>query len=196
MPTMLDLFSGAGGASAAMVDRGWRVVTVDNNPAHHPEICAAVEEMALADAAALSWIGTVALLWASPPCTEFSRESMPWCKTGREPDLSLVRATLRIVEEVGPRWWCIENVRGSLKWLRPLLGKPLVSTGPIFLWGRLPPMIVPKVDPYKERITGERPDLRSKLPYHLSMAVALACEAALSPPTTPAASALSEGEER
>lgn len=71
---ILDLFSGLGGASAAMRDRGWDVVTVDNDPAFG---CTHT-----ADLAAWSWGGpSPDLVWASPPCTEFSRESMPWCRT-------------------------------------------------------------------------------------------------------------------
>lgn len=53
---MLDLCCGLKGASAAMRDRGWEVVR-----GRRPD-----------------------LVWASPPCTEFSRESMPWTKTGND----------------------------------------------------------------------------------------------------------------
>lgn len=71
---MLDLFAGLGGASQAMRERGWEVVTVDNDPAFGCTVTA--------DLASWSWDGpTPDLVWASPPCTEFSRESMPWCRS-------------------------------------------------------------------------------------------------------------------
>jgi hypothetical protein len=167
---MLDLFSGQGGASAAMVERGWDVVTVDNNPEFNCTITA--------DLATFEWEQDrpVDLLWASPPCTEFSRESMPWCKTGKPPSLNLAEAALRIVEQVKPNWWILENVRGSRPWLKPLLGHPVARTGPVYMWGNLPPMLIPRVLPYKEKLSGKRPDLRSIIPYEVSRAVAVGVE--------------------
>ena len=41
---MLDLFSGLGGASKAMKERGWEVITVDNNPKFNPDICIDIRE--------------------------------------------------------------------------------------------------------------------------------------------------------
>ena len=171
-PVMLDLFSGQGGASSAMVERRWDVVTVDNGPEFGCTVTADINQ--------LKWTGDrrVDLIWASPPCTEFSRESMPWCKTGNAPSLDLVKAALRIVEEVKPAWWVLENVRGSVPWLTPILGHPMAKTGPVYMWGNLPPMLIPRVLPYKEKISGKRPDLRSMIPYELSRAVAVAVEKA------------------
>jgi hypothetical protein len=103
---------------------------------------------------------------------------MPWSRTGREPDLSLVEATIRIVEETKPRFWILENVRGAVRWLDPILGKPRVILGPYFLWGFFPPL--PSVY-FRERIKKESlPSSaaaeRAKIPYELSLAVAVACE--------------------
>jgi hypothetical protein len=36
---MIDLFTGRGGASQAMKERGWLVVTLDNEAKFQPEIC-------------------------------------------------------------------------------------------------------------------------------------------------------------
>lgn len=71
---MLDLFAGLGGASQAMRERGWDVVTVDNDPRFG---CTHTADL-------LTWSYTGPrpdLVWCSPPCTEFSRESMPWCRS-------------------------------------------------------------------------------------------------------------------
>jgi site-specific DNA-cytosine methylase len=68
---MLDLFAGRKGASRAMVARGWTVVTVDIDPSYEPDI--------VGDLRRWSWNGPRPdLLWASPPCDEFSRWFMPW----------------------------------------------------------------------------------------------------------------------
>jgi hypothetical protein len=167
-PTMLDLFAGQGGASAAMRARDWTVVRVDLDQRFELDLVANIER--------LTWRRSVDFLWASPPCTEFSRESMPWCRTGRPPSLDLVRAALRIIEESRPRFWAIENVRGAVKWLRPLLGEPVMSTGPVYLWGNLPSLLLPRLLPWKTKTSGKRPDLRSQLPYELSHAFAVGIE--------------------
>lgn len=168
---MLDLFAGMGGASAAMVDRGWEVVTVDNEPRFN---CAHT-----ADLANWSYSGPpVDLVWASPPCTEFSRESMPWKRTGNRPSLELVEAARRITREVRPQWWVLENVRGATKYLNPLLGEPKQSHGPFFLWGQFPTFRC-RVPPFKEKLSSARKAERAKVPYRLSLALAVACETSL-----------------
>lgn len=168
---ILDLFAGLGGASQAMRDRGWEVVTVDNDPRFG---CTQT-----ADLGAWSWSGPRPdLVWASPPCTEFSRESMPWCRTGEAPSLYLVKASIRIVAECDPTWWVLENVRGACRPLRPLLGKPRASYGPFFLWGQFPAARC-RVEFFKEKLSGRQKAERAKVPAALSLALAVACESSL-----------------
>ena len=161
---MLDLFAGLGGASSAMIGRGWSVVTVDNDSRFG---CTHT-----ADLTAWSWPGaTPDLIWASPPCTEFSRESMPWCRTGTIPSLVLVSAAMRIIAECQPRWWVIENVRGAVKWLKPILGEPKQTHGPFFLWGSFPEFRC-RVKPFKERLSSTQRAERAKIPLVLLNALA------------------------
>lgn len=128
---MLDLFSGLGGASQAMKDRGWEVVRVDIDERFNPDI--------IADIATFSWHGKRPdLIWASPPCTEFTKASMPWYDFD-SPDLSLVNHAKRIIRESNPRYWVIENVVGAIKFL----GEPTFSIPPFFFWGYFP--AIPKV---------------------------------------------------
>ena len=172
---MLDLFAGLGGASRAMKERGWEVITVDNNPIFKPDICA--------DISTFHYSGSKpVLIWASPPCTEFSKRSLPksWACNGgehKEPDLSLVLAAKRIIDEVNPRWWVIENVRGSVKYLVPILGPVRKKSGSRFLWGDFP-IFDCDVGYGKWRLppSPDRAAIRSLIPRQLSRAIALACE--------------------
>lgn len=171
MPLMLDLFSGTGGASRAFRDAGWEVVTVDNDPQHGADVAADLREWA--------WEGeTPDLLWASPPCTEFSRMGMPWTRKrgAPRPDLTLVGAALRIVHAVQPRYWVLENVRGAVPYITPLVGPPRVIAGPFHLWGYFPPFRE-DVPPFKERLSGRQRVERAAVPYALSAGLLRAIEA-------------------
>jgi hypothetical protein len=162
---MLDLFSGTGGASAAFRQAGWDVVTVDNDPQHHPDV--------LADLRRWAWAGErPELVWASPPCTEFSRTSMPWCraKGPPEPSMELVEAALRIVQETQPHYWVLENVRGAVPYLAPLLGAPRVVAGPFHLWGYFPPFRL-ELPAFKERLGSRDVVKRAAVPSRLSAAL-------------------------
>lgn len=162
---MLDLFAGLGGASSAMRERGWEVTTVDIEPAFEPDV--------VADMRAFTWSGgPVDLLWASPPCDEFAKESMPWCRTGLPPRLDLVDAVYRLVREIRPRHWIIENVKGAQRWIGPAAW----VRNPIYLWGVFPFIEHGPIEPWKERLSSTQAAERAKIPYSLSVAVAEAVE--------------------
>jgi hypothetical protein len=161
-PLMLDLFAGTGGASRAFRAAGWEVVTVDNDPQHGTD--------AVADLTAWSWAGRrPELVWASPPCQEFSRTAMPWTRAKHPPapSLALVEAALRIVRECRPRYWVLENVRGAVPYLAPLLGAPRVVAGPFHLWGYFPPFRA-DVGFFKERLGSRDVVKRAAVPPALS----------------------------
>lgn len=163
---MLDLFSGLEGASQAMRDRGWRVTTVELDSTFRPDV--------VGDVSRLPIRGQFDLVWASPPCTEFARESMPWSRTGQPPDLTLVNAALEAVRHLRPTWWVLENVRGAVPWIGPAAQ----IHGPFFLWGCFPPFEC-RVEPFKERLSSTQKAKRAKVPYALSEALAVAIEGAL-----------------
>lgn len=167
-PHGVDLCCGLGGASAAWKSRGWSVLTVDNDPRFGANVTADVRTYHYSGPRPL-------LMWASPPCTEFSRESMPWCRTGRIPDLSIVEGCIRVIQETDPVFWVIENVRGATRWLRPLLGKPRSIHGPFYLWGNYPKFTC-SVKPFKERLSSRESAKRAKVPFSLSERMAVACE--------------------
>ena len=163
---MIDLCSGLGGASLAMSRRGWRVVTVDINEKFMPEIVIDIRNWI--------WYGdTPDLVWCSPPCVEFSRESMPWTRKGKNPDMSVIQACLRIIDECRPKFWILENVRGAVKWL----GKENLKIGSFYLWGKLPKIRNVEVTWKKKESYGscER-EVRAKIPFEISLAFAEAIE--------------------
>ncbi|HYE20947.1 MAG TPA: DNA cytosine methyltransferase [Tepidisphaeraceae bacterium] len=165
---MLDLFAGLGGASEPFRKAGWDVVRVELDLAFEAEIHA--------DIASFRWTGRrPTLVWASPPCTEFSRESMPWCRTGRTPDLSLVHAARRVIAECDPDWWVIENVKGASRYLTPMFGRPRVF-GPVSLWGEFP-RFAAKVRPWKERLSSTQRARRAEIPFAIGDGLRRAIEA-------------------
>jgi hypothetical protein len=149
---MWDLCAGLGGASLAFtVDPAWEVHRIENNV----EIDAPFTE----HLDVLEWMDWVwdhehaarpDLIWASPPCRDFSRAfSAPSPTAQREgrdfiPDLRIVQACKDIIEFVEPKHWVIENVIGAIPHFKPLLGAPTQLLGPFCLWGNFPRIVTPR----------------------------------------------------
>lgn len=149
---MLDLFSGLGGASEAMVQsEKWEVMRIESNPLlsgvpQTTQICVKQFRDELRGMINDGFTPeSPTLLWASPPCVEFSLAySSPQSIANREnrehsPDMSLLEATIDIIDMLQPKYWVIENVRGAVKWFKPYLGEQnKVINHSIFLWGIFP----------------------------------------------------------
>jgi site-specific DNA-cytosine methylase len=172
---MLDLCAGLQGASQVMRANGWQVVTLDYDPSFGCDITTDVR----------TWHYTGPrpdLIWASPPCDEFAKFAMPcWYlpETLPPPDMSLVIACKRIVDECNPRYWIIENVRGAVSFFDPLLGRPAEVYTPYFLWGHFPPLGNVKRHLFgtkTKHLSSSAKAARAKIPESLSRAVMLAIE--------------------
>jgi site-specific DNA-cytosine methylase len=120
------------------------------------------------------WCGDMPdLIWCSPPCIEFSRESMPWTKKNIIPDMTIVQSCLRIIDDCRTRFWILENVRGAIKWL----GKEKMKIGSFYLWGNFPKIKNCKITWRKKESYGSHESqLRAKIPYEISLCVAEAIE--------------------
>lgn len=172
---MLDLFAGMGGASRAMREAGWTVITVDNDPQFNPDI--------LADITTFHYTGPKPdLVWASPPCTEFSRYSLPasWkCNKGgkKEPDMCLTLAAKRVIEEIDPKWWIVENVRGARPFYEKVFGPCVKICGSRYLWGKFPICDpAPGYGKWRMPPSKDRAALRAIIPEQISRALCIACE--------------------
>ena len=168
---MLDLCSGFGGASAAMAEHGWRVVKLDIEPRVHPHIVGDLRSLPLRPF-------PVDLLWVSVPCTDYSRNDLPWFRDEPPPDLALWKAAEQVIAEWQPSWWVMENVRGAQRWH----GKATVHFGSRFLWSNLPAFVQPvwKFRGKHNLCSGTDPLRNAKrgyIPYPISEAVALSVEA-------------------
>lgn len=166
---MLDLFSGSGSASRAAAVRGWDVTRIDNGDGTAHDIRADLSAWLPARG---DWWD---LVWASPPCTQLSTANN---KTRNiEAGLVLVRAALRIIQYVRPRWWVLENVHGATRAIGSLIGPPVAQCGSFYLWGVFPPFEA-VVGRTKTRLSGRRrAERRAAIPWPISEGLAKACEA-------------------
>jgi len=168
---MVDLCAGLKGASKAMSERGWTVITLDIDPGFEPDIIADVRDWTYQG-------DRPDLVWASPPCDEFSREFFVWTRTGETPDMSIYLGCRRIIARANPRFWIIENTRGAV----PYFGRPAQVLYPFYLWGFFPKLVNVQLAgrQHKDSLPSKDKAKRALIPHQLSLAVALSVERAIS----------------
>ena len=104
---LLELFSGTGSVGDVARELGYTVISLDRDM----EATVKIDIM--------NWDYTFFepksfdVIWASPPCTEYSR-----CKTRAPRDIEganeIVQRTLDILEYFEPKYWMIENPQTGL----------------------------------------------------------------------------------
>lgn len=115
---ILDLFAGLGGWSKPFIERGHEVFRVDWDDRFELELVADINNLKPSD---LPFKPD--LILASPPCETFSVASIGhhWLSTGvprtkeAELGLQLVRSTVKLIQDIQPRFAIIENPRGMLR---------------------------------------------------------------------------------
>jgi hypothetical protein len=146
-PLMIDLCAGFGGQSEAFLQGGFDVIRVDNNP-----LLSEVPNMFIEDIYKIEPFNIsgrrIDYIHAGPTCYEFSLayasvRSVHQRERPGEPynpveGIRLVQRCKDIIDQLQPRYWSIENVRGSIKFLTPILGEPRIIIGPYVYWGNFP----------------------------------------------------------
>ena len=188
MTDKLNIFSGCteyGSEVQAFRDRGHNVTTLG--------MCGDVDiKQDIRDVHFYHANGYYDFMTFHPPCTEFTKANwrLGKCKD-RTPDMSIVKACFRIVQEAKPTFWMIENPQGCL---RHFIGRPQYcikygnyghySQKPTDLWGVLPwfgSYQNNNVKKYTGNLSahsfGPRsPSKRSLVPYGLSMVICKSIE--------------------
>jgi len=148
---VLDLCCGTFGFSQGFIERGDVVLGVDSDP----ELTApSGAELLIRDVKTLraDELGAFDVVLAGPPCPEFSamRHANPRLR-GKPPSpeaFARVEACFRLARDLEARWWAVENVRGAIRWWRPIYGEPTHKLGAWYLWASLPPIVFPEM-PHK-----------------------------------------------
>lgn len=186
MNIMLDLFAGLGGASSAFInDPDWVVIRIDNNP----DLLEHTEGLIISDIADITrtlpiihaiidsvnvhhHIGKF-VIWASPPCVQYSFANM-----NRDPanfDNTLLIRTLEYIDRLNPDAWIIENVKGAIETFDDIVGMKWVqSVGPVFMWGQFPILAFEDAAHRKHKkmlnsgTRALRPNIRALVPFEVS----------------------------
>lgn len=181
MPTMLDLCSGINGASTVMRERGWRVISVDYLKQGQRDACLRERRFwptVLADVLELPFtkdsIGEIDFLWASPPCTEYSKHNQPGLfHQAPKPDMTLYLAIKDVIGQLAPKYWAIENVRGAQKFW----GRATLHCGPVYIWTNIEGLPwFTRLQPFKTMFSSREPYYRAETPLKVSELMCTAVE--------------------
>lgn len=168
-PLCIDLCCGSkGGWAKGFLSEGYRVIGFDvvwSDEYPGELICADVRKFAHGGAA----FSDATVIVASPPCQEFTRHMLPWCKRMNPPapDLSIIAACRQIAKDAG-RPFVMENVREAQRYIGPAAW----HHGSRYLWGDVP-AIMPYVEKSrKEHLSSTAIAERSEIPFELAAHIA------------------------
>lgn len=115
----IELFSGTGSFTKVATELGHTTFQTDKENVDYQDLVADVRDLDTQDFPYCQ----PDILWASPPCEGFSvavigrnwnYDATPKTDSARL-GLQLVEHTHRLIEELQPKWWFMENPRGMLR---------------------------------------------------------------------------------
>lgn len=182
MKVFVDLFSGLGGAAKAFDESDeWCTLKIDIKEElieHNRGLIlldiSRVDEVVRIIRAYLEHLApTKLVVWASPPCEQFS-----YANAARNPDdfdMTLFDAAMSIIKTLDPDHWILENVRGARSVFSEELGQqPTQEIGSVILWGNFPLIPIAERDAYEHKKMSAkgsrvlRPNYRALIPYAIS----------------------------
>jgi len=98
-----------------------------------------------------------------------------------DPDMSIVKACLDIIDYIKPQWWVLENVKGACPYISKIIGHHKQFIGPFYLWGEFPWIEDRRLKGYKKDIASEKSRLRTAqevavIPFEMSFQLKRAVE--------------------
>lgn len=130
----VELFAGTRSFSKVAGSLGHQIFTTDYEEIDGQDLIADIRNLSAKDLPS-----GVDMLWASPPCEGFSvaaigknwgggyRSYQPKSDSARR-SIELVEQAVRIINEVKPTWWFIENPRGVLRKLDLIPNEAIMHT--------------------------------------------------------------------
>ena len=116
---MLELFSGSGNMSKAFQKKGYTTLTVDIERADITKDIREVTPEEIIERLG----GYPDIIWASPPCTQFSIASVSTHWKNKKPPsegVELLSHALRLIMQLQPKYYFIENPMGMMRKLKIL----------------------------------------------------------------------------
>ena len=192
MPKLcIDLCSGLGGLSRAFKNSpDWEVITVDIEKKFEPTICRDIRWVVwqdIQDSSALRNLKAYEkkIMLMSPPCQYFSRApGLGAIRPGTAKSIQIVAACIRLVEEIKPDGFLMENPRDG--YLRYWIGRPnfhvrlggfgYATVKPTAFWGNINFMQPDSPLKNKKRnafsnFKSDDPIARAEMPLKLSEAI-------------------------
>lgn len=127
MSYILELFSGTQSISKVFEQNGYKAFTIENHSYFKDITSWQADILTITAEEILERMGErPRIIWASPPCTAFSVASISHHWQGGlrayEPkteaarlSIELVKHTIKLIKELNPVYWFIENPRGILR---------------------------------------------------------------------------------